>query len=239
MQKQLAYGIALAALSLSSPAGAADATYNISGSGISGTITLTYSPNPNTGTLGTSPNTVDPVGSYIVTGITGTFSDANIGLSDVPITGIVPSNPGSPTSGNLLAPASFGFYTVTGGLPNPEGVTVDGLTYDDLYYPNGSPQTATDYPFHGGVLDIYGLIFTLFGGDAVNLWSNGNMGQGVTYGVGVTNGTRVDNRTGLLDRQGGIMLTAVPEPASWMMLIAGFGVMGLSVRRRQRRLAIG
>jgi hypothetical protein len=237
MHKQLALGAALAALSFSSGAAATDATYNLSGSGISGSITLSYSPNPNTGPLGTSPNAYDPVGSYIITGVSGSFSDANIGLTNVPITGVVPSSPASPTSGNLLAPHSFGFYPVIGGLPNPQGVTVAGLSYDDLYYPGGSPQTATDYPFHGGVLDIYGVVFTLLGGDAVNLWSNGNMGQGVTYGAAVTNGTRQDNRTGLLDRQGGLMLTAGPEPATWTMLILGFCAIGVALRRRNARPA--
>src|SRR3954454_24344582 len=80
-----------------SPAHAAVQVFSISGSGISSTFTLTYELNPNTGVLpGTSPNPVDPVGSYIITGITGTFSDLNIGLVDALITGIVPSNPSNP-----------------------------------------------------------------------------------------------------------------------------------------------
>lgn len=228
--------VALTAAFTSTAATASVAIYNVSGSGISGTIRLTFSPNPNTGTLGSSPNTVDPVGSYVVTGVTGTLSDANIALNNVAISMLVPRNPALPQPTNLLAPASFGFYPVTGGLPSPQG-TAPGLSYDDLYYPGGSPQTASDYPFHGGVLDIYGIVFTLAGGDAVNLWSNGDMGKGVGYGIGITNGVRQDNRSGLLDRQGGLTLTAVPEPKTWAMLLIGFAAVGLAFRSKRAKVA--
>src|SRR5579875_1310757 len=153
------------ATSLAVQAHAGTFTLNFGGSGVNGTAQLTYAPNPNTGVLpGTSPNPVDPIGSYIVTGITGTFSDANIGVNSS-ITGIVLSNPANPDPTNHLAPHSFGFYPVLDGVPGPGG-SAPGLSYDDLFYPAGSPQTATDYPFHGGVLDIYGIVFTLADGDA-------------------------------------------------------------------------
>lgn len=221
-------GIGIASIALATAAQAGTTSLNVSGGGISSTITLTYSPNPNTGTIGTSPNTHDPVGSYIVTGISGSFSDSTIGFNNVPITGIVLSNPALPTSTNLLAPASFGFYPVGAGLPSPEGLA-PGLSYDDLFYPDGSPQTASSYPFHGGYLDIYGLVFTLLGGDAVNLWSNGNMGAGVTYGAAVTDGA------GLLDRKSGLSVTAVPEPSTWAMFLIGFAGLGLALRASRSR----
>jgi hypothetical protein len=63
------------------------------------------------------------------------------------------------------------------------------LTYDNLFYPGGSPQTASDYPFHGGFLDIYGLMFDIGGGMVVDFWSNGDSspsGTGpIDYGVAV------------------------------------------------------
>ena len=60
----------------SSPAVSQVASLSLSGSGISGSLDLSYIANPNTGALpGTSPNPVDPVGSYIVSGITGFFSE--------------------------------------------------------------------------------------------------------------------------------------------------------------------
>ena len=216
----------LAGSILASTAQAQQASFNLSGSGISGSLSLTYSANPNTGTLGTSPNSVDPVGSYVVTGISGTFSDSNIGLTDAAITGIVPSSPGSPTSDNLLAPHSFGFYPVTNGVAGPGGIA-PGFSYDNLFYPGGSPQTASSYPFSGGVLDIYGIVFTLSGGDSVNLWSNGNVpGSGLTYGAGVTDGVNV------LDYAQPLSMGAVPEPSTWAMMLIGFAVIGFGLRRK-------
>ena len=215
------------------PATASTFLFDFAGSGVTGSVTLTYAPNPNVGgPLGTSPNTVDPVGSYIITGATGKIKDAKLGLVTT-ITGVVPSSPGAPSPGNLLAPASFGHYIITEGVPGPDGVA-PGFSYDNLFYPDGSPQTATDYPFHGGFLDIYGLVFTTAAdGFAVNFWSNGDLGGGVTYGAGVTNGTEV------LDYVGDISVSAaVPEPATWAMMLVGFGLIGAAARYRRRRTAI-
>lgn len=223
---------AIAAAALAFQAHAATVTINLAGSGVNGSINLTYAANPNTGVLaGTSPNAVDPIGSYIVTGASGSFSDSNIGVNST-ITGVVLSQPANPTPANLLAPHSFGFYLISGGVTTPEGVA-PGFSYDNLFYPGGSPQAASDYPFSGGVFDIYGLVFTLLDGNAVNLWSNGDFGGGATYGVGVTDGQSV------LDYVGGVSLTAsVPEPATWALMIVGFGLVGAATRRRdQLRLA--
>lgn len=196
---------------------------------ISGRINLIYSANPDTGVLpGTSPNPVDPIGSSIVTGISGSFSDPTLGIVNTAITGIVPSSPAHPEPTNLLAPHSFGFYIITDGVAVPGGGTAPGLSYDNLFYRAGSPQTASDYPFHGGFLDIYGIVFTTADGKAVNFWSNGDMGSGVSYGAGVTDGKDV------LDYVGGLAVTAVPEPASWALMLAGFGLIGAVKRSRTR-----
>jgi hypothetical protein len=212
-----------------SPAHATVQAFTISGGGISSSFELTYVPNPNTGALpGTSPNPVDPVGSFVITGITGTFSDSNIGLLDALITGIVPSNPTNPQPTNLLAPHSFSFYPIEGGRPTPAGGTAPGFSYDNLFYPGGSPRTASDYPFGGGFFDIYGIVFTLAGGDAVNVWSNGNVPRaGLSYGVGVTDGTSV------IDYQTPVSLAALPEPSTWAMMLLGFGGIGFVMRRRK------
>ena len=48
---------------------------------------------------------------------------------------------------------------------------------------------ASDYPFAGGLFDIYGMVFTIDGGNSVNFWSNGAVpGQGLNYGAAVTDG---------------------------------------------------
>ena len=218
------------AIGLAAPLHAATYAFDFTGANVSGTVTLTVQPNPNTGVLPqTSPNPVDPVGSFIVSGASGSFTDANIGFNSA-ITGVVASNPTTPDATNLLAPHSFSLFPVVGGVPIPGGVG-PGFHYDNLFYPNGSPQTASDYPFAGGIFDIYGLVFTTSSGAYINFWSDGDYGGGPSYGVGVA------GPNGLLDYQfDGINVTeAVPEPASWLLLIVGFGAIGAGLRRRQHQ----
>lgn len=206
---------------------AASFAFTLSGPGVSADIQLTYSANPNTGVLpGTSPNPVDPIGSYIVTGISGTFSDSNIGILNTTITGFVPSNPATPEPHNLLAPQSFGFFAIGSGITTPGG-TAPGFSYDNLIYPAGSPQAASDYPFSGGVFDIYGVVFNTASGKSVNLWSNGDTGSGVLYGVGVTDGATV------LDYVNGVTLAPVPEPAEWSMVTGVLALAGAAIVRRR------
>jgi hypothetical protein len=230
MRKFIVLAAAVATL-VAGSAHAQTAQYSFSGTGVSGAINFTYAANPKAGpSTGSSPNVNDPIGSYVITGISGTFTDTNAGIIDRAITGIVAANPGNPEPTNLLAPASFGHYIVTNGVPGPGGVA-PGLAYDNLYYPGGSPQVATDYPFHDGVFDIYGIVFTLADGNAVNFWSNGDFGGGASYGVAVTDGKDI------LDYTGDVSLAAVPEPATWAMLIVGFGAMGGAVRRDRKAAA--
>ena len=158
-----------------------------------------------------------------VTGISGVFSDSNGGLNlvNVPIGPLVAINYATPEVTNLLAPNDFSRFAVAAGLsPANNGF----LTYDNLYYPGGSPQTASDYPVFGGILDIYGLMFEIGGGQVVNFWSNGASGGGpADYGVAVATSSTALDYTG-----GGVTVT--PEPAS-IGLIGG-GLVMLLVRRR-------
>ncbi|HEY0206589.1 MAG TPA: PEP-CTERM sorting domain-containing protein [Acetobacteraceae bacterium] len=204
----------LAAVSSVSQARADVAAFGFSGGGVSGSVVLTYGPDAVVG---------DPPGAYVITNASGTFSDLNIGIAGAAITGVAPSAPASPEPTNLLAPKSFGFYPITSGVPAPGGASAPGFAYDDLFYPGGSPQTASDYPFHGGFLDIYGAVFTIAGNRAVNLWSDGDDGTGLTYGVGVTDGTNV------LDYV--FSGVAVPEPGSFGLF--GIGLLSALAWRRR------
>jgi hypothetical protein len=221
-----------ACCALLAPVGAHASVFDFSfaGPAVSGMLRLTYEANPNAGPLaGTSPNPYDPVGSYIVTAISGTFSNSNLGIVDAAVTGLVPVNNATPDPQNLRAPKSFSRFLIEKGVQSdqPGAPPAPGLSFDNLYYPGGSPQTSTDYPFSGGLFDIYGLMFTIQGDKAVNLWSNGvQPGAGLNYGVAVA--TRVE----LLDYTSGVSIAAVPEPAVWLMMIGGFGLVGATLRRR-------
>jgi len=160
-----------------------------------------------------------------VTGISGTFSDMNNGLNiiNAAVGPLQPVKHDTPKSGNLLAPADFSRFPVAAGLaPENNGF----LTYDNLFWPGGSPPTASDYPLHGGVLDIYGLMFDIGGGRVVNLWSNGDF---IGSGVGPIYGVAVASSASALDYVGGVILT--PEPSTLALLSGGLVMLVLQRRR--------
>lgn len=194
---------------------AAVADINFFGPGVSGVLHLTYGP---------GSDAKYPGQAFEVTGISGVFSDSNNGLNivDARIGALIPVRHDTPEFGNLLAPNDFSRFGPIADLsPENNGF----LTYDNLYWPGGSPQTATDYPAAGGVLDIYGLMFDIGGGRVVDFWSNGTFVPGgpVDYGVAVANSDRALDYVG-----GGITL---PEPATLSLL--GASLLALFARRRR------
>jgi hypothetical protein len=216
MQKTFAVSTVLLAALLPWQANAGTINFSFAGSGASGTITLTYG----TATDGKYSQ------AFEVTGISGTFSDTNNGLNIVNATigQLVPINYATPEATNLLAPLDFSLFAVAAGLPPGNN---GHLSYDNLFYPGGSPQTASDYPGQGGILDIYGLLFNIGGGRVVNLWSNGNFGSGpIDYGVAVaTSNTSLDYVSG--------DVSITPEPGTFGLL--GSVLLGMLVWRRASR----
>jgi hypothetical protein len=183
-----------------------------------------------------STNSATPPG-YEITGISGTFSDTNVGVSGA-ITG-------------LYTPVSY----VSNTLANP-GVafTTGGLSYDDLFYPAGdSPAVCLTlingvpvltYPFSGGYFDIFGVAFNVAGGYTGAFWSNGDVpGLGMVYAAGLADANGlVDNPNAGPDsgvppgRFGSftVSLVSVPEPDSLPLFGIGlFGLAALYARKRK------
>lgn len=198
--------------------------FSFNGPGVSGNGTFTIEPNvsppdpnPNCGTVGNDPCRSDPPGAYRITNISGTFSDAAASIVNASITGLVSLNPTNERDlvFDPFVPSSLSY------IDNSDG---SALSYNNLFYPNGSPIVC-DFPFVGTFVDVFGTAFTVDGGYTVNLWGDGNyLGGPLTYGVAVSNGTTI------LDYQfEGVSATA-PEPASIWLLFGGLLMFGASLK---------
>lgn len=211
------------ALTMTAPAQAGTIKLDVAGPGVSAALTLNYGP----------ATDATYAQAFKITGVSGTFTDTNNGLNiiDASIASLVAVNHATPEATNLLAPDEFSRFAVATGLsPISNGF----LTYDNLFWPGGSPQTASDYPVSGGFFDIYGLMFTLAGGQVVDLWSNGVFGgPDADYGVAVAT-----SQTALDYVGGGVSVTAtpVPEPVTMSLFTAGLAGV-VTLRRRKKKVA--
>jgi hypothetical protein len=218
-----------AMLALAPHAVATTVHIGFNGGGGSGHVTLTIGPDTTAG---------DPAGALLITNASGTFSDTNLpGLSNVSITGVMTRNFATPFDvadgtwqpGFVPFPASFSTLPTANAPAQDNGVT----TFSELFYAGGSPQTCWDYPFAGGFLDPYGVMFTLGNGDVVDLFSFGDIFVPTMSPVYLTYGFEViDPSAGgnLLDAQGGVR-AAVPEPD--FLWLFGAAVLGLFAWRRK------
>jgi len=92
----------------------------------------------------------------------------------------------------------------------------------------GTSDTTGDRAFHaflysgGAIIDLNDLIDPLAGWQLVDAKGINNRGQITGYGI-----LGDDYRAFLLTP-----LSTAPEPATWAMMIAGFALTGLAMRRR-------
>ncbi len=183
---------------------------------------------------------------FEVTGASGSYSDTGDGIS-----------------GKISGVLAGKTYTSIPNNKNHDSIDATGVpfppaSYDNVLYPHGDSPVVCDptfYPYHGGQLDIYGLMFTLNlsggGSGLVNVWSNGNLNDpsnpiGLDYGV--SDGT-LDNsgssplyivKNYLGDTNSypdytasGIVFTAVPEPSAFLALVAGIAALPILRLRRK------
>lgn len=117
----------------------------------------------------------------------------------------------------------------------------------------GSIEMVSALPRVDGLADdptLVNLVFTFVGSPTRNIDGSFDLGgfgastiSRKTY-LGDTRASTVrydmfDGRTARVDWHGGLLVPmAVPEPAVWAALIAGFGIAGAALRFRSRRLTV-
>jgi len=242
--KFLSGGALLTVLAAAPYAGATTIQIDFSGNSGSGYADLTLAADPNsspnyqpTYVAGNNPlSNYDPAGAQYIAGASGSFDG-------VAITGVMALDQGAAPYGEIL-PNSFSWISTTTGLNS----------YDNLFYANGSPLVCPPtspggglgYPFSGGFLDIYGVMFTLANGDAVGLWSDGVTPPGalipqggLTYGLDVFTPSSVPGTYLLTDANSQFagVSASVPEPSSLWLFAAG--VLGLLAWRGSKQARKG
>ena len=216
---------ALAGVALAGEAHAVTITFG--GPGVHGSLALT---------IGTTADARFS-NAFEITGVSGTFTDTNPGVDIVnaSVTGLQAINhatPGDPLNVGF-APNDFSTFAVASGLPP---ISNGVITYDNLFWPGGASQTAFDYPGQGNFLDIYGLAFTISGGDLVDMFSNG-VGTGVNPTDPDVFGVVVATPAAAVDYVAAGVTATTPEPSTWAMMIVGFAGLGFAGYRASRRAA--
>ncbi len=204
------------AVAIAPLASAATIEFTFNGGGITSSGTLTFVPAPD------DTSGVSTPGTNEITGITGTFTDSNDGISGA-ITG-------------LYTPLSYISPAV-----EPVAFTTAGLSYDDLFFPAGnSPADCPGYPFSGGDFDILGVAFNVEGGYVGEFFSDGNYPgySGPVYAAADASSTTIldnPNPDGSLPEPTGVVgaFNVVPEPGTLLLLAAGLGA--LAIRRRAHK----
>ena len=121
-------------------------------------------------------------------------------------------------------------YTVTGITGTRNGVGITGLatTFPTIFGGADNFLFSTGAPFS----DL-GVSFSLANGRFGNFFDDGGV-------VGEYGAANIAGDSGLTNAQGVFSFspaTGVPEPATWAMMIAGFGLAGCGLRRREAKLA--
>lgn len=172
-----------------------------------------------------------------------TITDATGMFNGVAITGLEPLNYEPPPPNETKIPHAYSLFSIPGYGDH------DGVSYDNLFYPDGSPQICyidADgqghpgfvFPFYGGFLDLMGIMFQLEDGSRLDLWSFGvvdpKLGVFPPFVSGLTYGLKLiqpnEDGTWTVADMPPFAVAHVPEPG--FLWLFGAGLLGLFAWRR-------
>ena len=168
-------------------------------------------------------------------------TDANYTLISGTIPGVVTGTPAKTYYNGAYAAENAGSRWVSySGSPFSGAGTVSVTTTFDLTGFKASTASLSGLwgVDNDGEIFLNGVStgFTLLGSNtnSFNVLHNFSVGSGFVAGVNTLTVVVLDSGSPAAVRFDGLSLNAaaVPEPASWMMLIAGFGLVGAASRRR-------
>jgi hypothetical protein len=167
-------------------------------------------------------------GCLLSLGVTTVSARAATETFDWTLSGPAPSLGGftAPGSGTLTVTLSaMGGDPVTSISGTVGGHTIMGLVAnssgDNLLFPNFNGTSLLDS--HGvSFNDVSGNVYTIFG-----FFSPGQMTSGNAYGQTAVQGFGV----------GTFAISAVPEPATWAMMLLGFAGLGFAFRQSRRKVS--
>jgi len=137
------------------------------------------------------------------------------------------TNSGHTASGSLTT-ATAAPSLVTGITGTADGQAITGLSS----FASADNQLFATTPF----FDFSGLSF-LANGVAYNVYGSGGLGYLFTS-TEYPSGSAPDTAADLLSTNRVTLRSSVPEPATWAMMLMGFGAIGAAVRRRTRTASI-
>jgi len=125
-----------------------------------------------------------------------------------------------PVSGPVTG--SFDFDVATGALSNVNYTSVSGTFTTGAEYTPGDATQIYFGLFGSSNYDVYQLASSLAGGGTVLISSGTHPSIPISAGGSLTASA----------------IAGVPEPATWAMMLLGFGALGIALRTRRGRVAL-
>jgi hypothetical protein len=133
-----------------------------------------------------------------------------------------------------LATAGASAFATSSGYGTTPDAAIDGAgpaAYPNIYHSGGS--SGSDYLLIT-LAQAYDLASLTIDGRADSYGSRDYYGYQLFDGMALVGSGNIDARNDAHSGTAPLGASAVPEPAAWAMMVAGFGLVGAGLRRRTR-----